>query len=62
MRDAILWSCFKHKHVIELLGVFHDPNLSPYPTFVTEWTKNGDIITYLSNNPTVNRVKLVSQS
>ena len=52
-----MWKHFRHRNIVPFIGVTQDPL-----QFVSEWMPNGTLTQYLSQNPCVNRVDLVSCS
>ena len=52
-----MWKRLRHQNIVPFIGVTQDPL-----QFVSEWMPNGTLTQYLSQNPGVNRVNLVSFS
>ncbi|KAF8748773.1 kinase-like protein [Rhizoctonia solani] len=57
-REIHTWSKCQHPNIVELIGltVFRE-----CLAMVSEWEDNGNMLHYLSRNPTVNRCELVSR-
>ncbi|KAG6848458.1 hypothetical protein H0H93_016807 [Arthromyces matolae] len=51
-REAVLWGQLSHSNVLAFYGLFRHQN---QVCFVAPWIKNGDIQTYLKNNPDAHR-------
>lgn len=58
-KEVIIWTQFRHHHILPFLGVCSDL-FDTRPAMVTPWMANGDSISYLKKNPTVDRLQLVS--
>ena len=54
-KEATVWKHLRHQNIVSFIGVTQDPL-----QFVSEWMPNGTLTQYLSENPGVNRVDLVS--
>lgn len=48
-----------HDHILPFYGVSIDA-FHPYPTLVSPWMENGDIMNYIKEHPEVERLQLVS--
>ena len=54
-KEAVMWKKLRHPNVVPFVGVTQNPL-----QFVSEWMPNGTLTEYVSENPGVNRIGLVS--
>ena len=55
-REMLIWTSLQHDNVLPCLG-FAEHNASP--ALISEWMENGNVITYLMKNASVDRVEVV---
>jgi serine/threonine protein kinase len=56
-KEAVVWKRLRHPNIVPFLGVTIKPL-----QFVSEWMPNGTLTHYVTKNPSVNRIALVSPS
>ncbi|KAH7919383.1 kinase-like protein [Leucogyrophana mollusca] len=57
--EAVLWAQLSNPHVLPFYGVHCLPEPSPRLCLVSPWMENGNLTTYLKNNPHANRLSLM---
>jgi hypothetical protein len=55
-KEAVVWKRLRHPNIVPFLGVTIKPL-----QFVSEWMPNGTLTHYVTGNPSVNRIALVSR-
>uniref|UniRef100_A0A0W0FW06 Protein kinase domain-containing protein n=1 Tax=Moniliophthora roreri TaxID=221103 RepID=A0A0W0FW06_MONRR len=58
--EALIWRQLKHPNVLPFLGV-NTAIFAPGFCLISPWMDNGDIITYLKNNPTHDRLTSINE-
>ncbi|KIJ50888.1 hypothetical protein M422DRAFT_27033, partial [Sphaerobolus stellatus SS14] len=51
------WSCLDHRHIARILGFILSTDHPNEIGIISPWYNNSNLLSYLSENPTVNRVK-----
>lgn len=59
-REAILWSQLEHPNVLPFYGLYRLGDQSDRVCLVSPWMDNGNVSEYISVNPKVARLPLVS--
>ena len=55
LKEAVIWKRLRHPNVVPFIGVTRDPL-----QFVSEYMPNGTLTRYIKNNPSADRIELVS--
>ena len=58
-KEAMLWRKLAHPNILPFFGICVD-EFAPQMALVSPWMENGNIQTYLKQNPTANRLNLAS--
>ena len=64
-KEALVWNLSRHRNILPLLGVIATQGTSNTPgpiVLITPWMNRGSLKVYLSNNPGVDKKKMVRVS
>jgi serine/threonine protein kinase len=56
-REIAVWLRLRHPNIVGLLGIAHD--LGPLPALVSPWIDGQDAMTYLTEHPSADRMKII---
>ncbi|KXN84925.1 hypothetical protein AN958_11908 [Leucoagaricus sp. SymC.cos] len=58
-KEAILWGQMNHRNIVPFYGIYYLNEAQRQLCLVSPWMRNGDLVQYLKNNPSISRISFI---